>query len=72
MPGAAPGAAPNGAPPVVPLGMSAGMAALMPQGAPSVPGMMGPAAGHGGGATPPERVNQHATENTGALQGVGQ
>jgi hypothetical protein len=71
MPGM-PGAAPDGAPPVVPLGMSAGMSALMPQGAPSVPGMMGPAAGHGGGATPPERVNQHATENTGALQGVGQ
>tara|TARA_R110000751_G_scaffold47015_9_gene105417 strand:- start:992 stop:3070 length:2079 start_codon:yes stop_codon:yes gene_type:complete len=73
MPGVSPGVAgEDGAAPVVPLGMSDGMAALMPPGAPAVPGMMGPAAGHGGGATPPERVNQHATENTGALQGVGQ
>ena len=73
MPGMRPGAeSPEGTSPVVPLGMSAGMAAMMPTGAPAVPGMMGPAAGHGGGATPPERVNQHATENTGALQGVGQ
>lgn len=73
MPGLAPPGSPSGGPDgVVPLGMSDGMANLMPMGAPAVPGMMGPAAGHGGGATPPERVNQHATDNTGALQGVGQ